>query len=66
LRGFLDAIELVMETGFAITALVSMILNLALPEEIEDTDVIEEVTILTPIDDAVSKGQVVVQKECEV
>jgi xanthine/uracil permease len=45
LRGFLDAIELVMETGFAITALVS---------------------ILTPIDDAVSKGQVVVQKECEV
>lgn len=37
LRGFYDAIALVMETGFAVTALIAMILNLALPEEIEDT-----------------------------
>lgn len=37
LQGFLDAIELVMETGFAVTALVTMILNLALPAEMEDT-----------------------------
>jgi uric acid-xanthine permease len=37
LRGFYDAIVLVMETGFAITAMISMILNLILPEEIEDT-----------------------------
>lgn len=37
LRGFYDAISLVMETGFAITAFLAMILNLALPEEIEDT-----------------------------
>lgn len=36
LRGFYDALVLVCETGFAITALVSMILNLTLPEEIED------------------------------
>lgn len=36
LRGFYDAISLVMETGFAITAFISMILNLVLPEEIED------------------------------
>ncbi|KAK3313074.1 permease family-domain-containing protein [Apodospora peruviana] len=36
LQGFLDAIELIMETGFAVTALVTMILNLALPLEIED------------------------------
>ncbi|OAP56306.1 hypothetical protein AYL99_09485 [Fonsecaea erecta] len=36
LRGFYDAIELICETGFAITAMVSMILNLTLPEEIED------------------------------
>ncbi|KIY01571.1 uncharacterized protein Z520_03123 [Fonsecaea multimorphosa CBS 102226] len=36
LRGFYDAIVLICETGFAITALVSMILNLTLPEEIED------------------------------
>ncbi|KAI5925664.1 permease family-domain-containing protein [Camillea tinctor] len=38
LQGFLDAIVLVMETGFAVTAFVSMILNLTLPEEIEETD----------------------------
>lgn len=35
LRGFLDAIELVMETGFAVTALLTMILNLAIPLEVE-------------------------------
>ncbi|KAI1333905.1 Xanthine/uracil permease [Xylariaceae sp. FL0016] len=38
LQGFLDAIELVMETGFAVTAFVTMILNLTLPDEIEETD----------------------------
>ena len=36
LRGFYDALELVCETGFAITALMSMILNLALPYDIEE------------------------------
>lgn len=35
LRGFLDAIELVMTTGFAITAFVAMFLNLVLGEEVE-------------------------------
>ncbi|OJJ50727.1 hypothetical protein ASPZODRAFT_54641 [Penicilliopsis zonata CBS 506.65] len=45
LQGFLDAIELVLETGFAVTAFVSMILNLIMPEEIEaistqDVDVV--------------------------
>ena len=34
--GFLDAITLVMETGFALTAFVSIILNLMLQEEVED------------------------------
>jgi xanthine/uracil permease len=38
LQGFLDAIVLIMETGFAVTAVVCMILNLILPEEIEETD----------------------------
>ncbi|KAF6822118.1 purine permease [Colletotrichum musicola] len=38
LRGFLDAIVLIMETGFAITAFVCMVLNLVLEEEIEDTE----------------------------
>ncbi|ROV93682.1 hypothetical protein VPNG_08863 [Cytospora leucostoma] len=39
LKGFLDAIELVMETGFAVTAFLTMFLNLAIPPEVEgDTD----------------------------
>lgn len=38
LQGFLDAIVLVMETGFAVTAIICMILNLTLPQEIEDID----------------------------
>ncbi|CEJ88414.1 Putative Purine permease [[Torrubiella] hemipterigena] len=33
LRGFLDAIVLVMETGFCVTALICMILNLTIQEE---------------------------------
>jgi xanthine/uracil permease len=35
LMGFFDAIVLVMETGFAVTALLAMILNLSIGEEIE-------------------------------
>ncbi|KAF2260756.1 Xanthine/uracil permease [Lojkania enalia] len=38
LIGFFNAIELVMETGFAVVALVTVILNLILPEEIEDEE----------------------------
>lgn len=34
--GFYNAIELVMETGFAVTAFLTLFLNLILPEEIED------------------------------
>ena len=36
LQGFLDAIVLVMETGFAVTAFMSCILNFALPPEFEE------------------------------
>ena len=36
LEGFYNAIELVMETGFAVTAFLALILNLMLAEEIED------------------------------
>ncbi|KAF5654899.1 nucleobase:cation symporter-2 NCS2 family [Fusarium sp. NRRL 25303] len=36
LQGFLDAIVLVMETGFAVAAIICVILNLTLPEELED------------------------------
>ncbi|GAP84445.1 putative purine permease protein [Rosellinia necatrix] len=38
LRGFLDAIALILDTGFAVTALITIILNLVLPEEIEEMD----------------------------
>ncbi|KAK0611291.1 permease family-domain-containing protein [Immersiella caudata] len=42
LQGFLDAISLIMETGFAVTAFVATILNLTLPYELEDTIVADE------------------------
>jgi len=35
LSGFFDAIILVMETGFAVTALLAMLLNLMIGEEVE-------------------------------
>ncbi|KAF1982770.1 purine permease [Aulographum hederae CBS 113979] len=38
LLGFFNAIELVMETGFAIVAFLTVILNLILPEEVEDEE----------------------------
>ncbi|CAK7265755.1 hypothetical protein SEPCBS119000_001674 [Sporothrix epigloea] len=38
LTSFLNAIVLVLETGFAVTTFVCMILNLMLPEEIDDID----------------------------
>ncbi|KAG6078842.1 hypothetical protein E4U31_000240 [Claviceps sp. LM219 group G6] len=42
LKGFLDAIVLIMETGFAVTAAICMILNLVLPEEPEELEELEE------------------------
>jgi xanthine/uracil permease len=35
---FYNAIELILETGFAVVAFVNLILNLILPEEIEDEE----------------------------
>ncbi|KIW16803.1 hypothetical protein PV08_03993 [Exophiala spinifera] len=40
LRGFMNAIELVCETGFAVTAFLSLFLNLFIPEEVDD-DVVD-------------------------
>ncbi|KAK5048321.1 hypothetical protein LTR84_005991 [Exophiala bonariae] len=59
LRGFYDAISLVMETGFAVTAMISMILNLILADEIEDIpEVVEdEVRSESPDSDAINKVQ---------
>ena len=55
MTGFFNAIELVLETGFAVTAFVSLILNLILPEEIED----EETPELTAneLDDAADAAE---------
>lgn len=49
LQGFFNAIELVLETGFAVTAFLALILNLVLEEEIEDEAV--EITANT-VDEA--------------
>jgi uracil-xanthine permease len=38
LLGFFNAIVLIMETGFALTAFLTLILNLIIPEEIEDEE----------------------------
>jgi xanthine/uracil permease len=43
LAGFYNAIELVLETGFAVVAFVTVLLNLLLPEEIEEEDA-QEIT----------------------
>ncbi|KAF2734571.1 Xanthine/uracil permease [Polyplosphaeria fusca] len=55
LLGFYNAIELVLETGFAVAAFIALILNLVLPEEIED----EETPELTAndADDAADKEE---------
>ncbi|KAF2125078.1 Xanthine/uracil permease [Dothidotthia symphoricarpi CBS 119687] len=54
LLGFYNAIVLVMETGFAVVAFVTVILNLILPEEIEDEETPELTAneIDTPADEA--------------
>ena len=44
LAGFFSAIELVLETGFAVTGFLATLLNLVLPEEVEDEEVVEELT----------------------
>jgi len=67
LHGFYDAIELVMETGFAITALVAMLLNFALREEIENIEVLEqEEASSTRTEEATSKDQSAESKVYEV
>ncbi|KAF5092108.1 hypothetical protein D0Z03_003046 [Geotrichum reessii] len=42
LKGFLEAIELVMETGFAIAGFVGLIINLIIPQEFDEGDTVEE------------------------
>jgi hypothetical protein len=55
LSGFYNAIELVLETGFAVTAFLSLILNLILPEEVEDEET-PELTANT-LDDAADAAE---------
>lgn len=45
LKGFYDAIVLIMQTGFAITAFVCMVLNLNLPEELEENASAEDAEV---------------------
>lgn len=45
--GFFDAITLVMETGFAITGFVGLILNLIIPQVDEEMEEINEVVLET-------------------
>lgn len=47
LMGFFDAITLVMETGFAITGFVGLILNLIIPQVDEEMEEINEVVLET-------------------
>ncbi|CAN3357615.1 hypothetical protein DICA3_F31010 [Diutina catenulata] len=47
LKGFFNAIVLVMETGFAITGFIGVILNQVLPEVKDDTEEINEVVLET-------------------
>ncbi|KAF2501563.1 purine permease [Lophium mytilinum] len=42
LQGFYDAIVLVMETGFAVTALLAILLNLSIGEEVEEEAIMVE------------------------
>ena len=42
LAGFLDAITLLMEAGYALAGVISLILNLTLPEESERLEVVTE------------------------
>jgi len=44
LAGFFDAIKLVCETGFVLAGFTSLILNLILPEEIEDDPEVPEIS----------------------
>lgn len=56
LQGFIDAIELIMETGFAVTAFMTMFLNLILPPEVDDTHDVEMV------EDVAARGKQEAQK----
>ncbi|OAA73383.1 purine permease [Cordyceps fumosorosea ARSEF 2679] len=57
LQGFYDAIVLVMQTGFAVTAAICMILNLTLPEELEDDVNAEETEVAHGDGERESKAQ---------
>ncbi|KAK6364849.1 hypothetical protein LTS17_011753 [Exophiala oligosperma] len=51
LRGFMNAIELVCETGFAVTAFLSLFLNLFIPEEVDDDAVNTTANQVDEVDD---------------
>ncbi|EPY52969.1 membrane transporter [Schizosaccharomyces cryophilus OY26] len=78
LTGFLDAITLVMENGFAIGAFISIFLNLILPEELDSdmhndspgissgaTNAIVELTAVEPVESTVDNKQDSEKKKSE-
>ncbi|SPO07435.1 related to uric acid-xanthine permease [Cephalotrichum gorgonifer] len=62
LRGFMDAIQIVMESGFVVTAILCMILNLVLNEEIEDDDDVKTVQQIDATEGSIERQQ---SKEAE-
>lgn len=55
-QGFFNAIVLVCETGFALTAFVAIFLNLVLQEEVED-EVVDEVMTADKVDDEADREE---------
>ncbi|KAL4939994.1 hypothetical protein BDV06DRAFT_197605 [Aspergillus oleicola] len=51
LEGFENAIELVLETGFAVTAFVAMLLNGIMPAEVEEIGAVTAVAVPAPVED---------------
>ncbi|KAL8831051.1 MAG: hypothetical protein Q9170_005460, partial [Blastenia crenularia] len=55
-QGFFNAIVLVCETGFALTAFVAIFLNLLLQEEVED-EVVDEIVTANTVDEEADKEE---------
>ncbi|KAL4965451.1 nucleobase:cation symporter-2 family protein [Aspergillus stella-maris] len=57
LEGFENAIELVLETGFAVTAFVAMLLNGIMPAEVEEIGAVTAVAVPTPAEERNGEGE---------
>ncbi|KAL4795799.1 permease family-domain-containing protein [Aspergillus venezuelensis] len=57
LEGFENAIELVLETGFAVTAFVAMLLNGIMPAEVEEIGAVTAVAVPAPVEERNGEGE---------